>query len=152
MNSNNSIIAEEIKDLLKNIIKNFKGKITGHISGYGFTIPQLQLLQVLYNHPDITLKELSTHLGLAKSTVSDIVDRLEAQGAVIRVRSTEDRRTVRISLSPKSCEIEESIKILKMNYLAEILHSASNEEVEKILEGLKLLNSLMEKKRSDGNV
>lgn len=153
MNSNNIKQAEEMKELLKNIIKNYKFMINESIKRYGFTVPQIQLLKVLYHHPGITLKELSDHLGLAKSTVSGIVDRLEAQGTVTRIRSTDDRRTVKISLSPKASDIKDSIIIFKNDYLAGILNDISSEEVEKILTGLKLLNNLMEKKnRSDEHV
>ncbi|KNZ70418.1 transcriptional regulator, MarR family [Thermincola ferriacetica] len=138
--------AEEIKSLFRSLLKNFRCQMLEQISDYGFTVPQLMLMQELYNYPEITLKELSERMGLAKSTVSGIVDRLEQQGAVTRLRDTGDRRTVKISLTPRMLEIKESMNMIKHNYLAGLLEGVDREEIEKIIYGLKRLNSLMESK------
>jgi len=136
--------AEEIKTLVRNIARNFRQHVLEQISQYGFTVPQLLLMQEVYNHPGITLKELSERLGLAKSTVSGIVDRLEMQGAVIRSRAKDDRRAVNISLSPKIIELRDSLNIIRNNYLAGLLKDLEADEIEKIIYGLNKLNSLME--------
>ena len=136
--------AEEIKNLFRSIGKNFRNYILAQTGEHNFTVPQLMVMQELYSHPGITLKELSELMGLAKSTVCGIVDRLETQGAVIRTRDPEDRRTVKISLSPKVSELTDTINIVKTNYLAGLFKKVETSEVEKIIYGLRLLNKLME--------
>jgi len=136
--------AEEIKNLLRSIIKNFRSYIQGQIGEMNFTVPQLMVLKELYDHPNVTLKDLSELVGLAKSTVCGIVDRLEVQGAVIRVRDTEDRRNVKISLSPKVSEITDMVNVIKTNYVAGLLDQTGPGEVDKILVGLRVLNTLTE--------
>lgn len=136
--------AEEIKNLFRSIGKNFRNYILAQTGEHSFTVPQLMVMQELYSHPEITLKELSELMGLAKSTVCGIVDRLETQGAVIRTRDPEDRRTVKISLSPKVSELTDTINIVKTNYLAGLFKKVEPSEVEKIIYGLRLLNKLME--------
>lgn len=145
--------AEETKNLLRSIDKNFRkyilaqiGKHQAQIGKYNLTVPQLMVMQELYSHPNITLTELSDLMGLAKSTVSGIVDRLEKQGTVVRVRDEEDRRTVKISLAPGVSELKDAINEIKKNYLTELLGKVKPDEVKQIVDGLKMLNLLMEDK------
>lgn len=136
--------AEEIKTLLKSIIKNLRRHILEQVSEYGFTVPQLMLLQEVYHNPDISVRELSEKLGLAKSTVSGIVDRLERQGAVMRLRDEEDRRVVKVKLEPKTQAIREAVGVIKTNYLANLIKGLTVEETEGIVRSLRKLNDLME--------
>lgn len=134
--------AEEIKNLFRNIVRNFRTYIASQIGEQNFTVPQLMVLHELYNHPNITLKELSEMMGLAKSTVCGIVDRLEMQGAVIRVRDTSDRRNVKISLSPGVSKLTDTVDLIKKNYLSGLLKNIEQSEVDKIIYGLRALNTL----------
>lgn len=138
-------ISEEIKSLFRSITTNFRAAIAEHVGDEGFTYPQIMLMQELYNTPGITLIELSHKLGLAKSTVSGIVDRLVKQGAVIRTTPDDDRRTVRLSLAPKRLEFQTTINLIKHNYMAEMLKDADPEELEEILNGLRKLKKLVTK-------
>ncbi|MFZ3171558.1 MAG: MarR family transcriptional regulator [Carboxydocellales bacterium] len=143
--------AEETKNLLRCIDKNFRNYILAQIGKhklgkYNLTVPQLMVMQELYSHPNITLTELSELMGLVKSTVSGIVDRLEIQGTVVRVRDVEDRRTVKISLAPGVTEVKDAINGIKKNYLTELLGKVKTDEVKQIVDGLKMLNLLMEEK------
>ncbi len=135
---------EEIKNLFRSIIKNLRSYVLAQLGEHNLTVPQLMVLQELYQHPNVTLKELSELVGLAKSTVCGIVDRLEMHGDVIRVRDSKDRRTVRISLSPKVSELKDKICIIKKNYLAGLLSKTESSELEKIINGLRMLNKLTE--------
>lgn len=139
--------AEEIKNLFRDIHKNFRTYVASQIGEYNLTVPQLMVLQELYNHPDITLKELSEQVNLAKSTVCGIVDRLEMQGAVIRVRDTVDRRNVMISLSPKVSELTDTVNVIKKNYLAGLLKKIDQSEIDKIMYGLRALSALTEEQK-----
>lgn len=136
--------AERISILLKSIIKNFRLHIMDQVSTYGFTVPQLMLLHEVYHNPDISVRDLSEKLGLAKSTVSGIVDRLECQGAVTRVRDKADRRVVRIKLEPKTLAIREAMGVIKTNYLANLIRGLTPEETEQIINSLHKLNKLMD--------
>lgn len=141
--------SEELTFLFRSIIKNFRQYVQNQVCGFGYTVPQFQLLKELYLHPDITLKELSERLSLAKSTVSGIVDRLEAQGAVIRTRVEEDRRTVRIALAPETLKLKESLQAIKNNYMAGMLSELEPEEVEQILESFRKIHGLVEEVKTE---
>lgn len=135
----------QILNLFKSIQKNFREAVTIQPEFRDFTLPQLSVIQVLFNHPKITLNELSEHVKLSKSTVSGIVDRLEAQDIVSRERPKDNRRTVSITLTERAKEKGEYFKELKTHFTSSILAGATAEELQKIIEGLELLESFMQK-------
>ena len=67
------------------------------------TVPQAQAMEALVaadrEGADLSLSELATRMGLAHSTVSGIVDRLERRGLLRRVTWAVDRRQVRLELT-----------------------------------------------------
>ncbi|PKM80967.1 MAG: MarR family transcriptional regulator [Firmicutes bacterium HGW-Firmicutes-14] len=138
--------AGEIKNLFRCIGKNYRNYVLEQVSKCGFTVPQLMVMHEVYNYPGITLKELSEKMGLAKSTVCGIIDRLEARDAVTRTRDTNDRRSVRISLTPKVTELQDSLNVIRTNYLAGLLEHCEADEIKNLVSGLRKLNNLMEEK------
>src|SRR3954449_1081630 len=61
-------------------------------SRYGVTPTQLSVLKLLQEIGDMSLGTLSKEIQAHNSTVTGIVDRMEAAGLVERARSDEDRR------------------------------------------------------------
>ena len=92
-----SIVADIEKDLryIAGIIKQ-KGREI--LSNYTITPPQFVALQWLFEERDMTIGELSNKMYLAFSTTTDLVDRMENNHLVERVKDPRDRRVVRIHL------------------------------------------------------
>ncbi len=65
----------------------------------GITGPQLLVLQELARLKGVTAKEVSTAINLSQATVTNIIDRLEDKGFILRSRSTVDRRRVSLFLT-----------------------------------------------------
>ena len=135
--------AEQLKDLIRTLNRKFRQYMLSQTVGCGLTVPQIHLMQELYQNPGITLGDLSMRLGLAKSTVSGIVDRLEKQGKVVRKRNDNDRRVVHIDLSPGEKQLGESISLMRTNYLAGLMDSMNQEEIQGLIIGLIKINQLM---------
>jgi DNA-binding MarR family transcriptional regulator len=66
---------------------------------YGLTPQQGQLLCVLMSQP-YGMSKLGAILGLAKSSLTGLVDRTERNGLVRREPDPEDTRAVRVALTP----------------------------------------------------
>jgi DNA-binding MarR family transcriptional regulator len=73
---------------------------------HGLTSQQGQLLCVLMAQP-YGMGELSTMLGLAKSSLTGLVDRVERSGLVRRESDPQDSRAVRIALTAQGSRIAE---------------------------------------------
>ena len=97
--------------------------LTRRAGEHDLSLIQTRLLGVLRDR-DPTMNELAKLLELDKSSVTGLVDRAERRGLVARVPSTEDRRTVLVSLtdygrslvSEVSTNFEADVSMV-MNYL-----------------------------------
>jgi DNA-binding MarR family transcriptional regulator len=93
------------------------------------TGPQLTVLKMLEGVGDLSLTELSERIRAQNSTVTGIIDRMEREGLVLRARSTEDRRVVRISLTDKGAKIARDIDVEPMEIFRAALESLSPNEM-----------------------
>lgn len=103
---------------ISGIIKQKGRKI---LSNYTVTPPQFIALQWLFEHGDMTIGDLSTKMYLAFSTTTDLVDRMEKNHLVLRVRDEQDRRVVRIHLLKEGERVIEEVIQKRQAYLQEIL-------------------------------
>ncbi len=113
------------------------------LDGYGITPPQLDALVIIEKDGELTIGDLSAKLFLAYSTTTDLVDRLERAGFVVRHRDTEDRRVVRVRLQADGSKLIEAVLRARQAYLATVLEAVTEEEKRQILIVLDMLNVKM---------
>ncbi|HSI66314.1 MAG TPA: MarR family transcriptional regulator [Planococcus sp. (in: firmicutes)] len=100
------------------------------LNSYTITPPQFIALQWLFEHGDMTIGDLSNKMFLAFSTTTDLVDRMEKNELVLRIREEQDRRVVRIKLLKEGERIIEEVIHKRQEYLETVLSDFSKEEVE----------------------
>lgn len=144
-NQNQTIINTE-KDLrrIAGIIKRNGRKI---LKNYPITSPQFIALQWVIDRDNLTIGELSNKIGLAFSTTTDLVDRMEKNGLVERIRDTSDRRVVRVVALEKGKTIIKEVISKRQEYLGEVMSNLSEDEKETISKSLHLL--LVEMRKSN---
>jgi MarR family transcriptional regulator, organic hydroperoxide resistance regulator len=98
------------------------------LSNYTITPPQFVALQWLFEDGDMTIGELSNKMYLACSTTTDLVDRMEKNELLMRVKDPNDRRVVRIHLLDEGKRIIDEVIKKRQAYLEEVLKNFSNEE------------------------
>jgi len=74
----------------------------------GLTGPQLILMRSIEELGEVTIKQLSGHTNMSQATATAILDRLERNGYVQRIRSTQDKRKVHAYLTEAGKERLES--------------------------------------------
>jgi DNA-binding MarR family transcriptional regulator len=62
----------------------------------GLTYPQYLVMLVLWEHDELGVKQIGEQLRLDSGTLSPLLKRLEANGLVVRERSTQDERSVTV--------------------------------------------------------
>ena len=135
---------EKVVYLFKSIQKIYKDQLYKKSRQFGFTGPQIGLIVGLYKNPFSTLNDMSEWLGLSKSTVSGIVDRLVKQGIVIREVPEDNRRIVQLSLSSEF-QNNNVLKNFMMEFITNIFKDISEQDLEKITIGLELLYDIVKK-------
>ncbi|WP_303969957.1 MarR family winged helix-turn-helix transcriptional regulator [Sporosarcina ureae] len=122
-------IAKMEKDLryIASIIKEQGRKI---LKNSTITPPQFSALQWLLEYGDMTIGELSNKMFLAFSTTTDLVDRMENNQLVKRVRDENDRRVVRVHLLPEGIRIIEEVIQKRQEYLQDVLVNSNEQEIQ----------------------
>lgn len=124
------------------IIKHNGRKI---LENYTITPPQFIALQWLFEHGDMTIGELSNKMFLAFSTTTDLVDRMEANNLVKRIKDTKDRRVVTIQLLAEGKRIIVEVINKRRDYLNSTLSDFEEEEVKQFSQLLSKLHQEMKK-------
>jgi DNA-binding MarR family transcriptional regulator len=109
------------------------------LNNYTITPPQFIALQWLFEHGDMTIGDLSNKMYSAFSTTTDLVDRMEKNNLVVRVRDEKDRRVVRIHLLEEGERIIAEVINKRQDYLANVLANFDQEEARNLAD---LLNKL----------
>ncbi|NMM65073.1 MarR family transcriptional regulator [Clostridium sp. P21] len=109
-----------------------------------FTITTLMIMNQLRIGNVKTLTELSETLCIPNSTVSVIVDKLVKLGIVRRERDEKDRRKVLIYIKDEGLQQEKQIIKCRMDYFEDLFKNASDDEIDCILRGLKILEKFMD--------
>jgi DNA-binding MarR family transcriptional regulator len=119
------------------------------------TPPQVAALQLLVDElrqsgDGLSLSELSRRMGLAHSTVSGIVTRLERRNLVERTTRPDDRRFASIELTrPAKGWVKHELKDSRLAPLAKALERARPAERTAILRGISALRALLTAREPD---
>jgi DNA-binding MarR family transcriptional regulator len=97
------------------------------------TGPQLTVVKILETIGELSLTELSEKIRAQNSTVTGIIDRMEREGLVLRERSTEDRRVVKIRLTPKGMDLARDVPVEPMVIFRSALEALSKDEMQELL-------------------
>lgn len=113
---------------------------------YGVSIPQVLCLNFIRDSENFQAGqgEIKKFLNLNASTISGIINRLEAKGLAARLPKSGDKRVVTIALTSKGDRLLKNIPALLQEKLAEKLEKLDNNTRGKIRESLDLLVNLLD--------
>jgi DNA-binding MarR family transcriptional regulator len=99
------------------------------------TLHQLGALHTIHRRGSVTMSELADALGAASmSTATQMGDRLSRLGLVQRDHDGQDRRVVRLSLTPRARTLLERSLALRRRALKEALSSLDDQELATLVE------------------
>ncbi|MFZ5892029.1 MAG: MarR family winged helix-turn-helix transcriptional regulator [Myxococcota bacterium] len=98
------------------------------------------VLQHLSLTGPLTIGEMAQHLSRAQSVVSEIVDHLERDGLLERMRDTRDRRRVLVWLSDAGLEeLRRAKEVLSSELLQRAMQLMNESDREALLTGMRAL-------------
>ena len=101
---------------------------------YGIlTVSQSYCLRMLYFHGPQTMSELAAGLQVQLSTMTGVIDQLEAKRLVRRTAHPEDRRSLQVDLTAKGKKLYHSAHDAFISYLKRLFHARTAADREKIL-------------------
>jgi DNA-binding MarR family transcriptional regulator len=138
-------MAREIDCGLRAIRRALRKPLAAAIARGELTAPQRVVMQILARTEGLSLKELSSRAGLAHSTVSGIVDRLEKRGMVTRQAHAGDARFSRIAVTKAVRKfVRDKLPDLALPPLVAALNRATPAGRKKIVQGLRTLRRVLD--------
>lgn len=123
-------LSESVGYLLSRVRSTMWNEMTQHTSSeLGITGTQASIVFMLAAGRGTTSADLAREYGIDASAVTRLIDRLEKRGLLSRVRSEEDRRVVRLALTPEGYALAEQIPAIFKRVLDKMLNGFSPEEV-----------------------
>ena len=99
-------LGESVGYLISRVKSTMSNMITQRtVAELGVTSQQASILFMVATGKCLLAAELAREYGIDASAVTRLVDRLEKRGLLQRVRSSEDRRAVRLALTPEGLAI-----------------------------------------------
>jgi len=118
------------------------------LNDFNITSPQFIALQWLISDGQLAISELSQKMSLACSTITDLIDRMEKNNLVVRVKDEQDKRVVRIQVQPIGHDIVQKVLGKRRLYLADTLKDFKEDDKELFMGNLKALYEAMEEENS----
>ena len=101
----------------------------------GLTMPQLRIMFMLVEQDGVTPGAVAERFHVTPSTITGLTDRLVRQRLISRREDPDDRRLVRIFLTPEGRRVVGELETAGRAYLTEILEQLPPEKLE-LLAGL----------------
>ena len=102
----------------------------------GLTSVQFAALKAIREHPDVDATRLSSLIAFDRSTLGDVLERLEAKSWILRSPSPHDKRIKLLRLSPAGSEVLDGVEpeVRRVQErLLEPLHPGERIEIMRIL-------------------
>lgn len=123
-------LAESVGYLITRVKSTLSNMITQRsMAELGVTSQQGSILFMVGSGKCLLAAELAREYGIDASAVTRLIDRLEKRGLLTRVRSNEDRRVVRLALTPEGDAIAARMPGIFNGVLNDLLGGFTPEEV-----------------------
>jgi DNA-binding MarR family transcriptional regulator len=110
----------------------------------GITGGQAALLAQIRNHPHLGVRELAAREGISAPSMTRYLDRLERAGLIVRSRSPQDGRRIRLALTPKGVRVLRSVRRRRTAWLAERIEGLDPAAQRALAEAIVPLGRLLE--------
>lgn len=97
-----------------------------------FNGPQGNILYVLWQKDKVPIVEIAAKTGLAKNTLTVMLDRMEENGLVSRKQSPDDRRKTLVCLTEKAYELERDYNLVSQQMNDLFFQNLSEKEIEEL--------------------
>ncbi len=131
------------ENLSVSVLKQFRlifGSVRSHFREVeqrcGVSGSQLWILHEVARHPGIGVSDLATRLSIHQSTCSQLVDKLEGRGMLVKARRADDQRRVGLQLGNAAVQVLAGAPGPVEGILPQALHGLPDETLLQLHAGL----------------
>lgn len=133
----------ELLDLVRSINIHMNSVLNRFYAPYGLTRPQAIVLSEIEVHGPMPVGILAQKLNMTTSNLCLIAQRLERSGFLHRRRDPHDQRSVILTATDQCHQLIHEVQAHVSQLMKTRLEYADPENMDKIMEGLRLLNAVM---------
>jgi DNA-binding MarR family transcriptional regulator len=124
--------AADLQDVVQDILKQFQCVNAAAANGpqAELNMQEVRVVEFLGNEGPRMMREVAEHLKVAVNSVTSIVDNLENKGLAHRRRSEEDRRVIRVELTPPGREMAQTLVEVNLRLFRSMLGALTEDEQE----------------------
>ncbi|MBF8297031.1 MAG: transcriptional regulator, MarR family [Bacteroidetes bacterium] len=116
------------------------GRLSGKdIERYGLTQPQFGVVEILGHLGPMTIGEVGRKMLVTGGCITVILDNLEKEDLVERIRSTEDRRVIKVQLTTKGRHLFKEVFTQHAERVAQLASVLTEDEQAQLSQLLKKL-------------
>ena len=108
--------------------------------GVPLTPEQFMLIDLLWNHGEMSQQQLADLMHKDKNSVTKLVDAIERKGFVVRQQNKHDRRSNTLVLTERANQLKPGAKQKGISILDQMLEGINENELRMFLETLRKLN------------
>ena len=105
---------------------------------FGITIEQFHILRHVRKGVG-SVSELANVKQISRSAISQALDALVEKGLITRTHETEDRRYVKLELTPSGCDLLQAIFEKNRAWMMDQMDELSPEELDMLIQSMTLL-------------
>ena len=134
----------ELANRLRPVLLHLNRHLRREAHAEGITGGQASLLAQIRLNPDLGVRDLAVREGVSAPAMTRYLDRMEKAGLVVRTRSLEDARRIRLALTSKGLRALRSVRRRRTAWLAERLEGLSPVELAAVDRAIEALSRLEE--------
>lgn len=135
--------SQEVLVELRKIIRAIDIHSKTLVQKYGLTGPQMVTLKEIIKANRVTVSVLARQANLSHATVTSILDRLERNGCVTRVRDVQDKRKIYVEATDKAKEIIHHAPTLLQDHFIDKFDKLLDWEQTLLLSSLQRIATMM---------
>ena len=130
-------LAEEILNEVRALVSALEEFDRQNAAAHGINVADMRCIELLARIGTMQPKDIATALGYTSGGITAVIDRLEAQGYVLRKGTAADHRCTLVSIT----QLARRHQTPWVKILGEYLNGIPNDELEKVLRGFRILGS-----------
>lgn len=136
------------REIIRRLQRNLSWQSKSDAACCGITLAQCHVLMEIGKVSEISIVDLTSILGLDKSTLSRTIDAMVELGLVERVPNPEDRRYLKLTLTEQGKNLYDSINCTFDHYYQDIFATIPPDKHQQVTESLSLLVGAIAEKSS----
>jgi DNA-binding MarR family transcriptional regulator len=134
---------EQYSNILVEFFERMSSWENGVVADRDISLAQMHLLEVVGNHGELRMKELSEKLGVTTGTLTVMVHRLVTKGYLVKEKDADDKRSYFVKLTESGDAEYDNHHHLHGHLIEEIINTLGEDTAESFFQTLKTIQELM---------